>query len=181
MQRAAVLWRASPGRLVAALFALMLAAAMAVGSGANFNATSANPGNMVTAGILKHSNSKAGLAIFDLTGLVPGKPQSGTVTLQNTGNVDGKFTLSASNITASGTGADMRAQLVLTVKDGAATVYTGPIGGLQTNPQDLGTWAPGSSHTFTFSVELPDTGSGGADNQYQASKVSADFNWESTS
>jgi spore coat-associated protein N len=181
MQRAAVLWRASPGRLVAALFALMLAAAMAVGSGANFNATSANPGNMVTAGILDHSNDKDGTAIFDLQGLVPGTAKSGTVTLQNTGDVNGNFTLSASNITASGSGADMRNQLVLTVKDGAATVYTGTIGGLQTNPQNLGTWAPGASHTFTFSVLLPDTGTGGSDNQYQGSKVGADFNWESTS
>ena len=58
MQRAAVLWRASPARVVVALFALMLAAAMAVGSGANFNSTSANIGNTVTAGILKHTNSK---------------------------------------------------------------------------------------------------------------------------
>jgi hypothetical protein len=54
MQRAAVLWRASPGRLVAALFALMLAAAMAVGPGANFNSTSSNVGNVVTAGIIDH-------------------------------------------------------------------------------------------------------------------------------
>jgi hypothetical protein len=50
MQRAAVLWRASPGRLVAALFALMLA----VGPGANFNSTSSNVGNVVTAGIIDH-------------------------------------------------------------------------------------------------------------------------------
>jgi hypothetical protein len=75
----------------------------------------------------------------------------------------------------------MRNQLLLTVKDGATTVYTGSIGGLQTNPQALGTWAPNASHTFTFSVLLPDTGTGGTDNQYQGSKVSADFNWESTS
>jgi len=65
MQRAAVLWRASPARVVLALFALMLAAAMAVGSGANFNSTSANLGNTVTAGILKHTNSKEGLAILN--------------------------------------------------------------------------------------------------------------------
>jgi spore coat-associated protein N len=180
MQRAAVLWRASPGRLVAALFVLMLAAAMAVGSGANFNSTSANPGNMVTAGIVKHSNSKNGTAIFDVAGLVPGVAQGGSVTLQNTGDVSGKFSLGSANVTAGGSGADMTGALVLTIKDGTTTVYQGQISGLST-PISLGTWAPAESHTYDFSVLLPDTGPNGADNQYQGSTVGADFNWESTS
>jgi spore coat-associated protein N len=179
MQRAAVLWRASPGRLVAALFALMLAAAMAVGSGANFNATSANPGNVVTAGIVKHTNSKDGSAIFTADKLVPGVKQGGSVTLTNTGDVDGVFTVSASNVQAGGSGADMRSVLVLTVKDGGATVYSGSVAGL--SGQSLGTWIPGETHTYDFEVLLPDSGPGGADNQYMGSSVSADFDWESTS
>ena len=83
MQRAAVLWRASPARLVVALFALMLAAVMAVGTGANFNSTSANLDNVVTAGIISHDNNGSSLSI---TKLMPGTPQSGDIQLTNTGD-----------------------------------------------------------------------------------------------
>ena len=58
MQRFAPVWHASPQKMVGVLFALLLAAMMAVGSGANFNSTSANPGNVVTAGNLKHTNTR---------------------------------------------------------------------------------------------------------------------------
>ena len=59
MQRVSALWQASPRKLVGALFVLMLAAMMAVASGASFTSTSANVGNIVTAGTLEHSNSPA--------------------------------------------------------------------------------------------------------------------------
>ena len=40
---------ASPRRLLIALASLLISSAVAVGSGANFNATSANPGTLITA------------------------------------------------------------------------------------------------------------------------------------
>ena len=52
MQRLVALWQVSPLKLVGALFALMLAVAMAVGSGASFNAKTANANNTFTAGNL---------------------------------------------------------------------------------------------------------------------------------
>ena len=57
MQRFAAVWHASPQKMVGILFALLLAAMMAVGSGANFNSTSANPGNVVTAGNLARTRT----------------------------------------------------------------------------------------------------------------------------
>src|SRR5436305_7105037 len=95
MKRIAAVWHASPQKLVGVLFVLLLAATMAVGSGANFNSTSANPGNMITAGTLSHDNSKPGAALLTVTKLRPGQTDStGTVTLTNTGDVDGVFSLS---------------------------------------------------------------------------------------
>src|SRR5688572_12785 len=101
MQRFAAVWHASPQKLVGALFALLLAATMAVGSGANFNSTSANPGNVVTAGNLAHDNSKAGAAVLTADKLRPGQSQSGTVTITNTGDIDGVFSIAKTVVTDS--------------------------------------------------------------------------------
>ena len=76
MQRFAAVWHASPQKMVGVLFALLLAAMMAVGSGANFNSTSANPGNVVTAGNLSHINSKDTAALLTVTKIKPGESRS---------------------------------------------------------------------------------------------------------
>ena len=74
MQRITALWHDSPLKLVSALFVLSLAAMMAVASGASFTSTSANAGNIVTAGNLTHSNSKAPGAILNVAGLSRASP-----------------------------------------------------------------------------------------------------------
>src|SRR5215218_3833474 len=101
MQRFAAVWHASPQKMVGVLFALLLAAMMAVGSGANFNSTSANPGNVVTAGTLSHTNSKPGAALLTVSKLKPGESKTGTVQLTNTGNVDGVFSLARTMVSDS--------------------------------------------------------------------------------
>src|SRR3954449_9995535 len=99
MQRIPALWQASPRKLVSALFILLLAAMMAVASGASFTSSTPNVGNVVAAGIMKVDTDKTGGAILDIHGLVPGvaHAQSGTVTLTNSGDADGVLTLSKSN------------------------------------------------------------------------------------
>ena len=76
----------------------MLAAMMAVASGASFTSTSANLGNVVTAGTLTHSNSHANGMILNVDKLMPGHSDLGTVTIGNTGDGDGVFTLTKSNL-----------------------------------------------------------------------------------
>src|SRR3984885_7282895 len=93
MTRFKALWKASPRKVLLAFGALMLAAAIAVGSGANFNSTSANPSNVFTAGTISHSNSKANAAILTASNMVPGGTSTGTVDIKNTGSVAGVFTL----------------------------------------------------------------------------------------
>src|SRR5581483_4263583 len=93
MSRFTALWRASPRKVLLALGGLMLVAALAIGSGANFNSTSANPSNVFTAGTISHSNSKAGAAILTAANIVPGGSATGTVDIKNTGTASGTFTL----------------------------------------------------------------------------------------
>lgn len=180
MQRTAVLWRASPARLVAALFALMLAAAMAVGTGANFNSTSANVGNVVTAGIIDHDNNGSSLSI---TKLMPGTPKSGDIQLQNTGDDAGSSYLRASNLvdTAGPGGGDLSPVLDLEIRDTVTgtVVFDDKLDQLAT--VDLGAWPAGDTRNYRFTVELPDTGPSGADNEFMQSSVSLDLGWELTS
>ena len=100
MQRAAVLWRASPARLLIALFALLLAGGMVAATGANFNSTTVNPDNVVAAGVISHDNSNSGLTVLDVTKLMPEHPQSGTVTIINTGDAAASSSVTLSGLTA---------------------------------------------------------------------------------
>src|ERR1700684_558564 len=93
MTRFKALWRASPRKVLLAFGGLLIAAALAVGSGANFNSTSANPSNVFSAGTISQSNSKASAAVLTASNMVPGNTTTGTVNIQNTGNANGTFTL----------------------------------------------------------------------------------------
>lgn len=178
MQRAAVLWRASPGRLVAALFVLMLAAVMAVGSGANFNSTSSNLDNVVTAGVIKHTNTSASLSI---TKLMPGIAKSGTIALDNTGDNAAHSYLKVTDINdTSVPGGQLSPALDVTIEVNG--VPTGPAVKLASiGTVDLGAWVAGGHRDVKFTFLLPDTGTNGSDNIFQGSSVTADFNWELTS
>jgi spore coat-associated protein N len=177
MQRFAAVWHASPQKMVGVLFALLLAAMMAVGSGANFNSTSANTGNVVTAGNLKHTNTGA---LLNVSKIKPGETKSqGSVTIQNTGDIDGVFTL-AKTVQADSTApanpfaGKLRVKIVDT-SDGYV-VYDGVLGSMPAS--DARTIAPGDTRTFTFDVTFPDGGTGGADNAYKGASVTVDYNWE---
>ena len=180
MQRVTALWQASPNKIVGALFALALAAMMAVASGASFTSTSANAGNVVTAGNLMHGNSVNG-AILDVEKMIPDDTESGTVTITNTGDVTGVFTLSQDNIVDSDQTDKLSEKLDLTVTDvtggGSDEVYTGKLGAM--SEEDLGEIEAGDDRTYEFEVHFPDSGTPGGDNVYKGDSVSVRFNWES--
>ena len=189
MARLAVLAR-NPRKSLAALAALLVAGAVAVGSGANFTSQSANPGNVFTAGTLTHSNSNSGAAILTASAMKPGSTATGTVTIANTGSVPGTFSLAESNPahTDGPNGGNLLGNLNLTVTDvtpgsTAAQVYTGKLNGL--SPTSLGTWRPSASHTYQFVVSFPDGGQPATattgDNAYQGSSASVEFDWSATS
>src|SRR4051812_7673681 len=125
-----------PGRSLGALAALLVAGGAAVGTTASFTTQTVNPSNTFSAGILKISDSSSG-AVLTASGLVPGQPATGTVTISNTGNVAGNgWTLAQSGVSST-PGSDpngvaapqsLGTQLNLKVEDlgTSAVVYDGP-------------------------------------------------------
>lgn len=178
---------AHPGRVVGALAALVVAGGAAIGTGAAFTTSTVNPDNTFSAGILDLANDKDNAAILTAQNLVPGDSATGQVTISNTGNVAGGNWTLAQAITASTPGDDpessasgeLKDVLQLEVKDGASTVYSGPLAGLGSAP--LGSIAPGASRTFDFKVTFPASGDfSGADNKYEGSAVTAKYTWSAS-
>ncbi len=191
MTRFTTLWKASPRKVLLALGGLMIAAAVAVGSGANFNSTSANPSNVFTAGTITHSNSKTGAAILTASNMVPGNSQSGTVDIKNTGSAAGTFTLTHGTTTDNPVTPGLSKKLTEVITDNgdptcvtscpaAVQVYSGTINAMPATTT-LGTFAPAATHRYTFNVTFPDTGLNGADNAYQSAATTVEYDWSSTS
>jgi spore coat-associated protein N len=186
MNRISALWRSSPRTLLLGLGTIGLAAAVTVGSGADFTSTSANPANIFTAGTLTHYNSNAGAAILTAAGMRPGDQASGTVDIQNTGSLSGTFSLAK---TATDTTApSFSSKLTIVITDtgdpgcsgtcpGPVVVYSGTVAAMGT--QALGTFAAGAIHRYSFVVTFPDTGApgAGADNAYQGASTSVLYTW----
>ena len=191
MQRISALWHESPLKIVSALFVLSLVAMMAVASGASFTSTSANPGNIVTAGTMSNSNSEADDTILSVTGLKPDDSASGTVDIANTGNSAGVFTLTKSNVVDGDTGNPLSAKLDLLIEDlGPPSAPTAPqelyddkLGAM--GAIDLGNYTTGEAHRYKFTVTFPDGGTPSGpttgDNAYKGDSVEVDYNWESVS
>jgi hypothetical protein len=154
-----------------------------------FTSSSANPGNTITAGNLSQSNSQDGAAVLTASKMVPGDSTNGEVTITNTGDVSGTFTLTSSDLadTPGPNGGELSSVLELTVVDnttGTPTeVYTGPIDQMPATP--LGTWDAGEHHKYTFTATFPDGGvpssATGGDNAYKSSSMTIQFNWSATS
>jgi hypothetical protein len=182
-----------PKLALGALVTLMLATGAVVGSGADFTATSANPANTFASGTLTIGNSKAGVAVLTASDLRPAGPAAdGVVDIQNTGSLDGAFTLSRTTPVDSDGTNPLSGKLNLTVVDCGdfssgtptcgdgddVTKYSGgTIAQMGTGGHavsGLGTFAGGEKHRYKFTVQLD----GSANNDYQGdtSSVQFDFN-----
>jgi hypothetical protein len=171
---------AHPRRTLAALTVVLAAVGITAGSGANFTATAANPGNVFATGTLSIANAPA-TALFTTNGLVPGDVSTGTVDIQNTGSLAGDFAVTSAN--AAGSSA-LLGQLDLVVADcgawttsppsctsGTTTVYSGKVNAL-TN-QALGSYAGGVKHRYKLTVTLPSS----TDDTFQGKTAHLDFSW----
>ncbi|MET0819003.1 MAG: hypothetical protein ABWZ67_15675, partial [Solirubrobacteraceae bacterium] len=69
--------------------------------------------------------------------------------------------------------------LELRISEDGTQIWSGTLADLPSLP--LGAWAVSEQHTYTFQVELPDSGPNGADNDYQGAGASVDLHWELTS
>jgi spore coat-associated protein N len=191
MTRMKSLWKASPRKVLLAFGALLVVAAVAVGSGANFNSTSANPSNVFTAGTISSSNSKANAAILTASNIVPGNTATGSVTIKNTGSANGTFTLSAPTPVDTPASPGLSKKLTLTIIDqgdptcvtscpAAVTLYSGTIFA-EPATIALGQFIPNAQHSYKFTMTFPDGGTGGADNAYQGASTTVDYSFFSTS
>ncbi len=172
-------------RLLFGFAALLFATAIAAGSGANFNAVSANRGNVIRAGIVSFTTTATGSAAIAVTALAPGDSDTDTVDLVNTGDSAATFKLSSSSLADVPASPALSGKLDLVVKDlgdpgcssscpAAVTAYSGKLGALGTVA--LGRWDAGSKHRVSFTVSMPDGGSG-AENAYQGARTTLDLTW----
>jgi hypothetical protein len=171
---------AHPRRTLGALAVVLAAVGITVGSGANFTASAANPGNVFATGSLSIGNSPS-TALFNASGLKPGDVNNGTVDIENTGTLSGTFSLATANPTGDTT---LLGQLDVVVGDCGAwsggsapscaspsTVYTGKVNSL--TGSSLGTYAAADKHRYKLTVTLP---SNTADS-FQGKSVQVDFAW----
>jgi spore coat-associated protein N len=184
------LTNSTPRKLVAAMGMLLAAAAVAVGSGADFNSTSANASNVLSAGNIAQTNSKGSAAILTAALMKPGGTSTGTVDIKNTGDIAGTFTLTKSNLVDTPASPPFSTKLTVVIEDmgdpacvtscpAAVSKYSGTIGAMGTIA--MGSFAAGVTHQYKFTVTFPDGGAGGADNAYKNASTSLTYNWTSTS
>jgi spore coat-associated protein N len=187
----ALIWlvTASPRRLLIAMGALIVATAVAVGTGANFNSTSANPSTLITSGVVAVTDSLPGSSILNVSPMKPGATSSATVDIANSGNVSATLTLAKLNVIDTPASPSFSAKLTLVLQDlgdpscttscpTPATMYSGSLGSMGTVA--LGTFSPAAAHRYKFSVTFPDGGSGGADNAYGGASTRLDYRWTAT-
>jgi spore coat-associated protein N len=184
------LTKSTPRKLVAALGMLLAAAAVAVGSGADFNSTSANASNVLSAGNIAQSNSKGSAAILTASLMKPGGTSTGTVDIKNTGDIAGTFTLAKSNVVDTPATPPFSTKLTLVIEDmgdpacvsacpAAISKYSGTVGAMGTIA--MGSFAANEAHRYKFTITFPDGGANGADNAYKSASMSVNYNWTSVS
>ena len=191
MSRIAVLFD-RPKRTLSALATVLVAVGITAASGADFNATSANPNTTFATGTLAISNTKEGAAVMNITGMKPGDPAvPGTVDIANAGTLSGVFTLARGAINDSDGTNPLSTKLNVTVVDcgvfvgatppgcgdaGDVQKYSGTLADMGTPGHlitGLGTFAGGAKHRYEFSASV-DTSAG---NPYQGDDTEVEFTW----
>ena len=170
-----VRWMAKNSKLlIIALVVIVVAVLVATFSFSLFTSSSANPGNAVGSGIMQVDNDQEGLAILTAENMLPGENASGQVSIQNVGDAEGDFTLSASNLTDTPATPAFSSVLTLVVTQDGTEIYNGLLSDF--DQEDLGTWPADATHNFSFVVTFDAT----AGNDYQGAETTVDFNWDAT-
>jgi camelysin-like metallo-endopeptidase len=162
-------------KVMATVVAVAAVSASALGGTyATFTATPVTiASNAFATGTLTIARGGSG-AIFTSTNQKIGQESTGSVTISNTGSLDGAFSLGG---TATGTlGPNLKLVIYKgTDNSGANKLYDGTLSAFSS--ADLGTIAGGASGTYYFHVSLPTTGSDATDNALQGKSASETFTW----
>jgi hypothetical protein len=162
-------------RVLVPLAGLLIASAIAVGSGADFVANSVNSANAFTTGTLQQTNSRAGTYIFNLADLKPGDTLTRKVTITNSGSLPANIKLTENAVNGFTTKSNLT--LTITAAGSATPVWSGTFGALTgAAAVDLGTFAKGEAREYTFSLTLAQA----AGNDEQGKTATATYTWNST-
>ncbi|MBA2349845.1 MAG: hypothetical protein H0V81_16325, partial [Solirubrobacterales bacterium] len=153
----------------------------------NFNATTANPRAVVTAGILSQSNSKDDQAILTAANMAPGDTETGTLDLGNTGDLPASMSVSTAPPVDTPASTAFSSYLRLEVDDlGSPTcttgcpapvaIFRGPLA-QAAGTSDLRVLQPGEKRRYRFKVTYPDGGGDGADNEYGGARTTVGITW----
>jgi hypothetical protein len=184
MKRMKVLFGNRRMMVLLTLAILVLAATALVASGASFTSTSANAGNIFTAGTMTHTNTST---LLTVDSIMPNDTWRlvGTVQIGNTGDAAGALTMTTTdllNTPGAGGGylSDVLQLRITRVSDSAVVYAAGPIDAV--GSVDMGDLASGANDTYRFEVMFPDgdtaTSGPGADNAFKLSSMQIDFDWE---
>lgn len=150
------------------LTTLLVAGAVAVGSGATWTSTTGSSVS-VTAGTLLQSNDRNN-ATLTLSNIKPGDSMTGTVKVTNTGTVNSTLDIAASGVSNSFTD-----NLTISVTENGTSLYSGPFRTLALTQPDLA-FAPTEVATYAVTVAL----SQDAPNADQAKTAGAKFTFTQT-
>lgn len=160
-------------KVLVPLATLLVAGAVAVGSGASFTSQSAHTVS-VTSGTLSHANNKDG-GTLEISNIKPGDTKTGTLTIKNDGTLDSTLSLQESNDSSTFTPGALKLKIT---KFGTPTaLYDGNFGALDNaNKVELGALNVGDTTTVNFEVSMPLT----ADNANQGKAASATYTYVTT-
>jgi spore coat-associated protein N len=139
-------------------------------------------------GDLHLANSRDGQAIFQASGLAPGRSVTGTVQLVNTGGLPGDLSLQQLDVQdqPGAGGGRLSNAVTLDIKDvtggSSIPVFAGQLGGL--GSRQLGAIGPSETRTFRLTASLPDNGlppgPTTGDNAYAGSGLTVRYAWTAT-
>ena len=139
-------------------------------------------------GDLHLANSRDGQAIFQASGLAPGRSVTGTVQLVNSGTLPGDLSLQQLDVQdkPGAGGGRLSNAVTLAIKDvtggNSVPIFAGRLGGLGSRP--LGAIGPGEARTFRFTASLPDgglpPGPTAGDNAYKGAGLTVRYAWTAT-
>jgi hypothetical protein len=127
---------------------------------------------------LAQSNSKNGVAVLKVAGMLPGEPPAtGVVTIKNTGDDGGAFAIKAQNLDENGgpmaDAIDFRIDDV-TSPSNPVSKYTGKLA--KVGSVSLGEIEDGTERTYLLTAGLPAS----AGNDVQGASAAVDFVWNET-
>ncbi len=146
------------------------------------NSSAARAFGLRAAGALSITNSLDGQAILNASAMRPGESRVGQVTITNSGNIPGDFTLVASGVTDTGTPTPFSSVAQLLVQDVSnpalpVTIYAGTLDSLA--PTALGAFDAGETRVYRFTVTFPN-GTPAHDNPLQGAKTTVEYDWAAT-